>query len=280
STYFDANASLLYSLILNRVKIGKAGKDENHLSPSIGFSIKPFYKSPFRIRFFYKNIFRMPTFNDLYYRDIGNVKLNPERTNQLDAGITFDHHWLQRKISFLGTADFYYNFVKDKIVAIPSKNLFVWSMLNYGEVEILGVDVTCNFSYQIIKQCGLLISGSYSFQRAWDMTDEQSKTYRHQIPYTPKHSGSASVSVVTDWFTVSYSILLSGKRYTLGQNTLQNQLKGYTDQSISIGRDFKFKKVILGLRLEMLNLADTQYEVVRNFPMQGRSFRINGRFLF
>ena len=32
----------------------------------------------FFLRAFYKRIFRMPTFNDLYYTDIGNVSLNPE----------------------------------------------------------------------------------------------------------------------------------------------------------------------------------------------------------
>ena len=102
-----------------------------------------------------------------------------------------------------------------------------------------------------------------------------SKTYGHQIPYTPFHSGSAAVNFETPWFTVGYTIIASGIRYALGQNIPANQLDPYADQSIFISHDFNIKdKVTLGFKAEMLNLANAQYEIVRNYPMQGRSFRI------
>ena len=117
--------------------------------------------------------------------------------------------------------------------------------------------------------------GSYSYQHAADMTDPNSKTYGHQIPYTPFHSGSAAINFETPWFTVGYAVIASGIRYALGQNTSANQLDPYADQSIFIGHDFNIKdKVTLGFKAEMLNLANAQYEIVRNYPMQGRSFRI------
>ena len=48
----------------------------------------------FDLRAFYKHIFRMPTFNDLYYTDIGNVDLEPEYATQYNLGA---HYRLDRE---------------------------------------------------------------------------------------------------------------------------------------------------------------------------------------
>ena len=274
SKYINISANLLHTYVYNHVEVGEAAKNENHLSPSVGISIMPLGKRDFTIRLLYKNIFRMPSFNDLYYREVGNINLKPEKTNQFNAGLSYDNSWLGR-ISLSASADVYYNMVKDKIVAIPSRNLFVWSMLNFGIVDVLGTDINLHFSYRIIKQLRISVMGSYSYQHAADMTDPESKTYGHQIPYTPFHSGSAAVNFETPWFTVGYTIIASGIRYALGQNIPANQLDPYADQSVFISHDFNIKdKVTLGFKAEMLNLANAQYEIVRNYPMQGRSFRI------
>lgn len=274
SKYVHVSANLLHTLVLNYVKVGEAASNESHWSPSLGINIYPIGNQNFNIRLLYKNIFRMPSFNDLYYREMGNIQLNPEKTNQFDIGLAYDNSWLGR-ISLSTSVDAYYNRVKDKIVAIPNRNMFIWSMMNFGKVNIAGCDVNVRLNYKIIKHLKINLMGNYSYQHAVDMTDEKSKTYGHQIPYTPRHSGSAAINVETTWFTVGYSILAAGERYVLAQNTLANRLEPYFDQSIYISHDFNVKdKVILGLKLEMLNLANEQYEIIRNYPMQGRSFHV------
>jgi vitamin B12 transporter len=280
SDYVKIAATLLHIFAQNWVSIGQPGANANKLTPSVSISVKPFKYELFRIRAFYKNIFRMPTFNDLYYQAVGNVDLKPETANQIDAGVTYEKYWQQHKLHLTATADFYFNRVSNKIVAIPTKNLFIWSMLNYGQVDILGTDVNLDLSYRFLKKYEIRMFGTYSFQRSRDMTDETSKTYKNQIPYTPLHSGSAGLVVTTPWISVFYTILISGERYTLGQNIPQNRLESYTDQSIAVGNDFKLKKISFGIKLEMLNLANAQYEIVKNFPMQGRSFRIKLNFLW
>jgi len=280
SDYVKITATLLHTFAKNWVSIGTSGANANKLTPSVSISVKPFKYELFRIRAFYKNIFRMPTFNDLYYRAVGNADLKPETANQIDVGMTYEKYWHQHRLHLTVTGDFYFNRVNNKIVAIPNKNLFIWSMINYGRVDITGTDVNLDFSYRFLKKYEIRTFGTYSFQRSWDMTEVNSKTYQNQIPYTPLHSGSAGLVVTTPWFSVFYTILISGERYTLGQNLPQNRLDPYTDQSIAIGNDFKLKKITLGIKLEMLNLADTQYEIVKNFPMQGRSFRIKLNFLW
>ncbi len=274
--FVDVRLGILHTGILNWVKLGTAAENVSRFSPSAGITVKPLLSEEFHIRLFYKNIFRLPSFNDLYYREVGSIHLKPEDTHQLDVGVTYSKSALQRRINFSVVVDGYYNRVKDKIVAIPSKNLFVWTMLNFGEVEIAGVDANVTFNYQIINDLKIGMGLNYSLQQAIDITDSKSKIYLHQIPYTPLHSGSLMFSVQTSWIDVCYTLLASGKRYALLQNVPANELKPYFDHSLSLSKDFNIKqKIVLGGKIELLNLADKHYEIIRNYPMQGRSFRLS-----
>lgn len=272
--FVQAKAALLHTGVANWAKKGAAADNVSRFSPSAGISIRPMLSQDFHIRAFYKNIFRLPTFNDLYYNDFGNRNLRPENTHQFDLGLTYARSFLHKKLGISITVDGYYNRVKDKIVAIPSRNLFTWMMLNFGAVKIAGMDANLVFDYEIIKQLKINIVGSYSLQQAVDVTDPKSNTYRHQIPYTPLHSGSASLTLSTPWVDVSYTVVAAGKRYALQQNIPANELKPYSDHSLALAKDFDVKgKVVLGYKLELLNLANRHYEIVRSYPMQGRSVR-------
>lgn len=303
--HIHAHARLLHTGVVNRVKVGESSGNLSRFSPSAGLSYQPLLSEEFHLRLFYQNIFRLPTFNDLYYTEVGNRNLKPENTHQLDFGVTYGKlfHWnrlteteetserYKHSLTLSFTADGYYNRVKDKIVAIPSKNLFVWTMLNFGEVEMGGVDANATFRYEY--GCskwfkGFSVSGSYSLQHAVDKTDPTGKTYGHQIPYTPLHSGSVTGSVQLQYVEVGYTMVAAGKRYALQQNTPDNELQPYTDHSLSLTARFpmavtrcvnrvgRHYLIELGLKGELLNLADRHYEIIRNYPMQGRSFRLTG----
>lgn len=275
--YVDVNVGVLHSYIDNKTKKGKAAEDYNRFSPSVSVALKPIDGEAFYISAFYKDIFRLPTFNDLYYRLVGNLELKPENASQVGVGLAYEKKL--KKWDFSIDLDGYYNRVNNKIVAIPNKSLFVWTMLNMGEVEMWGATANVGISYKIIPQLSLRFSANYSYQYAVDVTDKASKTYLHQLPYVPFHSGSGLFSVVTPWIEVSYTLLASGKRYALQQNIEANELEGYWDHGIVIGKIYSVKKTFeLGFRLELLNLADNNYEIVRNYPMQGRSFRLSGLF--
>ena len=85
----------------------------------------------------------MPTFNDLYYAEMGNARLRPENTNQYDVGINLEdtpdgRGWLR---AYGLRMDAYYNTGADKIIAYPKGQQFRWTMLNLGRVHIWGADV-------------------------------------------------------------------------------------------------------------------------------------------
>ncbi|HEY6914291.1 MAG TPA: TonB-dependent receptor plug domain-containing protein [Paludibacter sp.] len=267
-----ATASVLSTVVDETVENGNAVDNYRHLSPYISLAIKPLSNQDFRIRVFYKNIFRMPTFNDLYYSQVGSRDLQPEKTNQYNLGLTYAvsvQKWLPL-LSF--TADAYHNDVIEKIVAYPNKGYF-WTILNYGKVTINGLDLTAETTFQPWKKIGVVLGANYTYQRALNVTNPTDRDYNNQIPYTPRVSGSGKAAIETPWINISYSLLWSGHRYAVNQNYAENRLPAYADHSISVSRSFKIKKYLIYANLEVLNLLNDNYQVVRWFPMPGRSFR-------
>ncbi len=268
-----ATASVLSTEVHETVKAGTTSKNYSQLSPFVSLSVKPFKNNDFRIRMFYKNIFRLPSFNDLYYNQVGNRNLKPEKTNQVDMGLTYSlsvNNWLPLMTL---TLDGYHNDVTDKIVAYPNKDTFSWTILNYGKVVMNGLDLTAETTIQPWKKVGVLLGTNYTYQRALNVTSLTDGTYNNQLPYTPRISGSGKAGIVTPWLNISYSLLWSGHRYAVNENYAENSLPAYFDHSLSINRSFQINNYLLHANVEVLNLLNTNYEIVRWFPMPGRSVR-------
>jgi len=273
SNYLTSTGSLLGTYVSDKIENGNRPNDWKHLSPAIAFSWQPINNKPFRIRSSYKDIFRTPTFTDLYYLRAGNTKLKPEKAKQWNVGLTWSGA-IGSTLPYLSlSADGYYNKIEDKIVALPT--LYIWKMMNMGEVEIKGVDVNVSAELPLSKTINTTLMGNYTFQSAIDITNPEAKNYKDQIPYTPRHTGNGAVTVETPWINVSYLLTAVSERYALPQNTKANKIDGYTEQSVSVNRIFKLKNVTLRLQGEVLNLADAQYDVIQYYPMPGRSWRVS-----
>lgn len=241
-----------------------------HLSPSASVSWQVLPSADWRLRASLRDGYRLPTFNDLYYSRVGNRNLHPERAWQSNVGTTLQRTWGSNSLRL--TADGYYNRVRNKIVAVPT--MFIWSMRNVGRVDMLGADFSAAYSCPLPHAMALQISANYSLQHAIDVTDRTAKNYRHQIAYAPRHTGSASLGLQLPWFHINYSLTAVGERYSLAQNLPAYRMAHYADHSIALSRTFRLRRVQLHASAEALNLAGTNYEVIKYYPMPGRQFRV------
>ena len=226
------------------------------------------------LRAFYKRSFRMPTFNDLYYADMGNSKLNPERVTQYNVGIMYDHarrHSLLSSIKF--SADGYYNKVHDKIVAYPKGQQFRWTMLNLGLVDIRGVDISAAATVTPRRDMDITLRLQYTWQRAIDITNPEDNYYRDQIPYIPHHSGSAIANIAWRRWNLNYSFIYVGERYNQQENIRYNYTQPWYTSDVSLTRDFTLGKVGLRATVEVNNLLSQDYDVIINYPMPKRNYR-------
>ena len=266
-------ASALGTFIHDRIKGQEAPKDKHIFTPAIFVNGYPLRNKDLSIRAFYKQSFRMPTFNDLYYADMGNSKLSPERVTQYNLGLLYDHQSSSFISSARVSADVYYNRVKDKIVAYPKGQQFRWTMLNLGLVDIRGIDLTGLLTINPYKDLYLTVRGQYTFQRAIDITNPADNYYRDQIPYIPRHSGSAVVNAQWRGWGLNYSWIYVGERYNQQENIRYNYTQPWYTSDISVSKDFKLGRVSLRGLIEINNLLSQDYDVILNYPMPKRNYR-------
>ena len=268
--HLKATASLIGTYLSERTLTGTSAPDRSRISPSVSISYG-LLKNQLHLRASYKDGFRVPTFNDLYYARVGNTALEPEKAQQFNIGATWSSaHRENLDISL--TVDGYMNLIRDKIVATPT--MFIWKMRNVGKVRMYGTDVNVNIRWKAAGFMTLYLRGNYSYQYAADMTDPTSKNWKHQIPYTPRHTGNAIISSVTKWITATYTLNAVGQRHALAQNLPTNVISGYCDHTISLSHTLSLEKIRLDFSLEAINLAGNNYEVIRYYPMPGRNYRL------
>lgn len=271
---FSAQASILGTFIHDNIKGQQAPADKHVFSPAVFMNGYPLKNRDFSIRLFYKQSFRMPTFNDLYYADMGNSNLSPERVTQYNLGILYDHNSATSFITSVRlSSDIYYNKVKDKIVAYPKGQQFRWTMLNLGLVDIRGVDVTGLITVNPAKELYLTVRAQYTFQRAIDITNPADNYYKDQIPYIPRHSGSAIANAQWKGWSLNYSWIYVGERYNQQENIRYNYTQPWYTSDLSLSKDFRLGKVNLRGLIEVNNLLSQDYDVILNYPMPKRNYR-------
>lgn len=216
----------------------------------------------------------MPTFNDLYYADMGNSKLNPERVEQYNFGLLFDKSSNNFFSQLRFSVDVYYNKVHDKIVAYPKGQQFRWTMLNLGLVDIRGIDLTALASINPYQDLILTLRAQYTYQKAIDITNRTDNYYRHQIPYIPHHSGSAIINAYWHSFGLNYSFIYVGARYNQQENIRYNYTQPWYTSDISLSYDFRLGKIKNRVLVEVNNLLSQDYDVILNYPMPKRNYKI------
>lgn len=267
--------SVLGTFIHNKLQGQESPDDKHIITPAVYMSFLPLRNNDkFSLRAFYKKSFRMPTFNDLYYADMGNSKLNPEHVEQYNAGFLYD--FASRK-GFITAArvqvDAYYNKVKDKIVAYPKGQQFRWTMLNLGIVDIRGIDVSALITANPFTRLFCTLRGQYTYQRAIDITNPDDNYYRDQIPYIPHHSGSAVVNLEYGSWALNYSFIYVGERYNQQENIRYNYTQPWYTSDVSVSKDFHFGKIRIRGLVEINNLFSQDYDVIINYPMPKRNYR-------
>ena len=271
---FKLQASGLITYVNEEQRNRDEAPDKFKITPGIFASYKPFKRPNFVIRAFYKHSYRMPTFNDLYYTDMGNAYLKPETAIQYNVGVLYDivreKSWF--KYFKVGT-DIYYNDVKDKIVAYPKGQQFRWTMLNLGKVEIKGIDAQIGGTFGLPCDIDFTAKFQYTYQEAIDVTNPADNYYRHQIPYIPWHSGSAILMLDWKGWHLNYSFIYTGERYNQQENIRYNHTQPWYTSDISLMKSFKIGKVDFKATAEVNNLFSQDYDVILNYPMPKRNYR-------
>lgn len=258
------SVSLLYQHFKDHTAFNTgAAEPLSKLTPS--FSIGYFFKN-LSIRGFYKNIFRVPTLNDLYYTQAGNRNLMPEYTRQWNLGAEY----LYSRGCWLASAqvDAYINHIDNRIVCLPLRGTYTWSMMNYGKTFCKGLNANLN-GQMSVGAWSFSLLGSFTVQNDVNHTDpEDEETYDLPICYSPKFS--CGITGIAGWRMLSLTVsnIYVGKRiWSYGDP--DDILPPYNNVDVKLTG--KWRGFIVSL--EINDLFDVQYEHVPRYPMAGRTLK-------
>ena len=291
---FKTQASLLGTFVQENVtRIQHGGDDllpgtqtgtpdnKQEYTPAVFLSYQPFSAHNLNLRTFYKRIFRMPTFNDLYYTDVGNISLRPEYTTQYNLGFMYRKDFKHAAFNSVNVqADVYYNEVTDKIIAVPKGNgQYRWMMMNLGYVEIRGLDFSGQIAWKLPYNINVNTSLNYTYQRAQDFSDPsdndpEAGTYGGQIAYIPWHNGSAIINANYRSWNLNYSFIYVGERYHNSSNIQENYEQPWYTHDFTLGKVINYRQFKCNLSAEINNILNQQYDVVLNYPMPGRNYKL------
>lgn len=261
---FEGNIALLYTHIGDHsARSAQSAAALSRLTPML---LASWHRHAFTVRAFHKRIFRAPTLNDLYYTLVGNAQLRPEYTSQFDLGVDYKDRHLHLAL------DAYYNRIEDKIVAIPMKSQFRWSMVNFGLVKSLGLSATAGYD-RTWGKFSLNANANYTCQRDRDYSSPHDPEYRNTIPYSPLHSASLIVDLGYDGWSLCTSWLYTGDRFALISNNRDDMLGAWQTVDLKLNKRFRIRRHYVQATVECNNLCDSRHEVVKRYPMPGRNWK-------
>lgn len=251
---------------------GASAKDLYRINPFLGFFSKRMGKYGLYHKLWYRNSFRMPSFNELYYNTIGNTDLRPETVHQFNYGVEITP--VQNSLELSIRSNIFFNRVTDKIMGIPTKNLFVWSMQNIATVHVFGGEFAYTFKWYKSNDWEFGSTGNYTYQRSIDVTPG-SFNYGDQIAYVPLHTANFDLSMRYRNAGMRISNNYISMRYSLNENIPSNELTEFLISDVSIHYTLKIvRRNNLRLQFTIKNIMDVAYSYVRSFVMPGRNYLI------
>ena len=206
---------------------------------------------------------------------MGNRNLKPEYTKQWNIGA--EYHYNKGRWNVSLQADVYWNKIENRIVCLPMKGTYTWSMMNYGYTFCRGLNATMQGHYHTGDwQFSLLTS--ITWQHDVNRTDPTDKdTYDKPICYAPTFS--SGITAIASWRTLQLttSYLYVGER--MWSYADPNDILGaYNNIDMKLSYTKNVKKVSLGVCLEVCDVLDKQYEHIPRYPMPGRNYKLTFTF--
>ncbi len=256
--------------------------DKNVLTGKFGINLKPFKENDFTLKSSFGNNFRAPGFDDLYWKNLGNRDLLPEKSISLDAGFYFDFNSPKNVIELS-----YFNIITtDRIVWTPGQD-GIWRPVNIGKVKSEGIDLSLRTGIELSKKFStdLYLNFNYgnSLKKNEDFPGDPS--YNKQMVYIPQNFFKSSLmlnyltsSKIIKFVSLNAFYTYTGIRYMNSENTVFAAYYQLVDANINIG--FNFLKTDSELKFAINNIFNQDYQVILGYPMPLRNYKLQISFKY
>jgi vitamin B12 transporter len=249
-------------------------KASHPLTYSIGGEGRFFKK--IAINFSVAQHYRIPTFNDLYWTQGGNIHLKPENGWGQELGITGKHQFNKLAVTLSGTV--FNRTINNWILWTPTVYNY-WSPDNIMKVWSRGAEYQLKLNYAVKK---ITVQVNVMWNYTVSTTEKTNTAFEaslgKQLMYTPMYKGNANVTIGYKNFSITCNQKYVGYTYTIPDNS--EHLKPYLLTNVSISQLFTIAQFKLRVFAGVNNVFDNGYEVIQDRPMPGRNYQIGCSFYF
>lgn len=244
--------------------------------PLLGLSFTPSVFPALSLSGGWAKAVRYPDFNSLFWkgdaRARGNPELLPERKRvaNVSARLRFPKQPYAPVFSF-----YYFTEEIEDLIFWHRTVTGTWEPRNEARVNKQGLDV--EFEQNLIQDHAR-IQASYSYIDARNKSDEPNRQNK-QIVFTPEHTVNTTLWLSLWRFQGLLIYRYVSDRQVTAANT-GSPLAAYDlwDASVTFIRNFRKLQLDLGVALK--NLTDTQYQLLRGYPMPGRNIQFTLQLTF
>ena len=208
--------------------------------------------------------YRLPTFNDLYWKNGGNLNLQSE--NGWGSDFALNYLKYLGPIHFDLTTSFFYKTTDNYIQWIPI-NSAIFSPINIGNVTARGIELIIKSRCEVSAKSGVQFNYVGSFLQAIDTKTEQ------QLIFTPRIKHVFNVIYNYQKLTIKYNHTYTGVSYT--KSDLSEWNNDFEIGNLSISKTINFNNQNdLNIQLGINNIWNKSYQVMPDRPMPLRNFQL------
>jgi vitamin B12 transporter len=220
--------------------------------------------------------YRIPTFNDLYWAQGGNINLKPESGWGEELGITGRHQF--KKLSAILSCTAFNRTIDNWIIWTPT-TFGYWSPDNIMKVWSRGAEYQLKLGYTVKKmKIQLNVMWNYTVSTTEQTSSAFEASIGKQLIYAPMYKGHANLTISYKNFSITYNQKYVGYTYTTADHS--EYLKPYLLSNIYVSHLFTIAPFKLRVYAGVNNASDRGYEVIQNRPMPGRNYQVGCSFYF
>lgn len=232
--------------------------------PSYGLTLLKKVGGSFLVKGSYKRSVRVPTTNDLYWSNGGNVDLKPEVGDEfILGGHLLSKHWELR-------LDVYHRDTKDWILWARASGFQSFAVFNIANVLSYGVEAKVGYSTPISGRQSIRIGSLVSLGRSQNQKEVSLPKINKgdQLLYTPTHSVKSSFQYKFKRlsFEVNHQLYSSMKG-------INQDVDGYHIANLEAAYRFKINKLEFVSVIGAYNAFNENYRIIEFRPMSGRNYK-------
>ena len=211
--------------------------------------------------------YNVPTFNDLYWAELGNANLETEQGWSKELGISYKNQ--SKKASFQAHLTAFAIDMSNRIVWQPQTD-GRWRPTNINRFLSRGIETWMRYE-GAFQGFNYKIKAQYQYVHATDGNGGV------QL-FVPAHNGSVSAWLTYKKTYFSWTQTASSKRFGTTDKTTWTNSFTLADATLGMTPSVKWgikpQKLTTDIRLQVTNVFNTDYQVIRFYPNPRRMVRL------